>query len=75
VTPRIHDTTGNLSSGGVVCYQLRWKVIIHIKFQRDMEETGIQNYGLHFIRKYEGSQHHLDLNWRPLNLMHDTHGA
>ena len=40
---RVHDTTGTLSSGGVVCYQLRWKL------ETDMEETGIQNYGLHFM--------------------------
>ena len=35
-----------------MCYQLRWKMIIHIQLERDMEETGIHNYGPHFIRKY-----------------------
>jgi len=49
VTSRVHDTTGALSSGGVVCYQLRWKMIMHIKLERDMEATGIQNYGPHFM--------------------------
>jgi len=71
VTSRVHDTTGTLSSGGVVCYQLRWKMIVHIKLERDMEATGIQNYGPHFIWKYWGSQHHhLDWNWGPLNAWH-----
>jgi len=49
VTPRVHDTIGTLSSGGDVYYQLRWKMVMHIKLGRDMEETGIKNYGLHFI--------------------------
>jgi hypothetical protein len=43
------DTTGTLSFGGVVCYLLRWKMIMHFKLERLMEETGIQNYGPHFI--------------------------
>ena len=46
---RVHDTAGTLSCGGVVYYQLIWKMIMHIKLERDMEETGIQNYGLHLI--------------------------
>ena len=39
-----------------------------LKLERDMEETSIENYGLHFKWKYWGSQHHhLDLNWGSLN--------